>query len=155
MTLLIGGPVGLLSMCACLLAIYVYVFDQNPWMLMILFIYIKPMAYMALVMLLSLWFVGRYIERCVLRGQALLVIAFKSSMVVSFAMWFTYAITVFVQMNSIFETALYPTHYSDLKLPVVGFVSTVLLSTFTIALLIAFIVRRRVLKAFLKEANKF
>jgi len=139
-SLLIGGPIGVVTIFVFFFGVILLLAQLSGEGLPGMGFYFRfrfPSIGMACALVISLWFTGGLVERCLLNKQGLLLVSLKYSAVTNIFIWTCFALVDFVANYPGFDI------YSGLLLPLImGLISTVL-SSFTIGLLICYIIRKR------------
>jgi hypothetical protein len=135
-----GGITGLIGIALCFFgAILVteFITDDMLTAIAIFAIYSHPTIGLALVLLPVLWFTGRYAEKKLLAGDKLLLASFKYCLITNLLAWSVFGI-IFI---------FGPLYYAlGFAIPLALFFFCLLLSTFTIGLLICSTIRKRLQK---------
>lgn len=140
-SLLLGGPIGVIFIALfCFAALmFVTTVTQEGLPGIGLYYYFRiPVLTMTTIFILSLWPTGRLAEYLLRQDQPLLSVAFKYSVVTNIVCCLTLLLTVAISYNSL---------TIDLFFVIIPFLLTTLLSTFTIGLLICYVIRRRITSA--------
>ncbi len=137
-SLLLGGTVGFallfLSAYYGLLLIGVAV-GEGRSMLAFIAYYIIPSFVMAAAYIISLWFTGGMAARAFLKNKTLLRVSFRYSLITNAICWGSLIISSLIQNMNVFVAFLIP-------IPLFAF--CVLVFTFTIGLLISYMIKRKI-----------
>ncbi len=93
--------------------------------------------------LITIWFAGKIVANEIIKGTGLFKVSWKYSIIVNFVIWPVFIVTSFIY-NKFFSYGA--DSFFTLILPLVLFTLSLLLTPFTVGLLICFIIKKRLLE---------
>jgi len=130
---LIGTPIGILTVIA---TIWIPLLLTGEGLLTIVIIGTYGISTIGLVVafLIALWIGGKLAYQYIKRGKSLLLTSFKYSTVVNLIIWTTFCLIVGLTVTEERFLMMIP--------PIIAFVVCTILTTFSIGLLIAYVIKR-------------
>lgn len=128
---LIGAPIGILSIIATILFIMT---GEGVMTFLIYEMYGIPIVGLVIAFLIALWIGGKLAYKNIKNGKSLLLISFKYSTVVNLIIWTTFCLIVGILVREERFMMMIP--------PIIAFVVCTVLTTFSIGLLISYVIKR-------------
>lgn len=128
---LIGAPVGILFICATVLLIMT---GEGVITFLVYETYGTPLIGLVIAFLVALWFAGKFAHQNIVDGKSLLLTSFKYSSFVNLIIWAIFCLIILLTVQEDKFLMIMPA--------LIAFAVCVIMTTFSIGLLIASIIRR-------------
>lgn len=130
---LIGAPIGIFVVFATIF-VPSFLFGEGLMIIVVLGIYGISTIGLVVSFLIALWFGGKLAYKNIKSGKSLLLTSFKYSIVVNLIIWTTFCLIVGLTVVEGKFLMMIP--------PIIAFVVCTILTTFSIGLLISYMIRR-------------
>jgi len=130
---LIGAPIGILTIAATIWIPFLLT-GEGLLTIVILGVYRISTIGLLVAFLIALWVGGKLAYQNIKRGKSLLLTSFKYSTVVNLIIWTTFCLIVGLTVVEEMFLMMIP--------PIIAFVVCTILTTFSIGLLISFVIKR-------------
>jgi hypothetical protein len=130
---LIGAPIGILTVAATIW-IPLLLTGEGLLTIAILGAYGVSTVGLVIAFLVALWFGGKLAHKNIKNGKSLILTSFKYSAVVNLIIWTTFCLIVGLTVTEERFLMMIP--------PIIAFIVCTILTTFSIGLLIAYVIKR-------------
>ena len=130
---LIGAPIGIFAI-ASLIIIPSFITGEGLLTMVMLGVYSNPIIGLVISFLIALWIGGKLAFENINNGKSLILTSFKYSVIVNLIIWSTFCIIILLSNEEDKLIVIIP--------PIIAFIVCTILTTFTIGLLICYIIKK-------------